>query len=140
MKKKAMELPDSEPLTGILEQGAEAVSEATLDTVLRAKRVFDWKTKRIPGRMGRFLNQLKLAFEMLQDYQRGEYRQVPWRSVSMILAAVIYFLNPMDMVPDMIPGLGLIDDGLVLGAVFFALQSDLLSYCLFKNYEPADYF
>lgn len=135
-----MKLPDKETLSGIMEKGAEAASEASLDTVLSAKRVFDWKTKRIPGRMRRFFHQVTLAFEMLQDYQKGGYRQVPWRSVSMILAAVIYFLNPMDMVPDMIPGLGLIDDGLVLGAVFFALQSDLLSYCLFKNYEPADYF
>lgn len=133
-------LQDEKRSEQMMDRGARSISEASLDTILHARRVFEWKKRRIPGRMRRLFNQVTLAFEMIRDYRRGVYRKVPWRSISMLAAALIYFLNPMDLVPDLIPGVGLIDDGFVLGAVFFALQSDLLSYCLFKGYEPADYF
>jgi len=123
-----------------IEAEAETAGKEAVDTLLHARRVFEWKTRRIPGRKRRLMNQVTLACRMIQDYRSGVYGTVPWRSLSMLAAALIYFINPMDLVPDMIPGLGLVDDALVLGAVFFALRADLLSYCLFKHLEPADYF
>lgn len=116
------------------------MDEEALDMVLESERVFEWKKKKIPNRAQRFQNQANLAFEMIKDYRQGDYRKMPWLTIAMVAAGVLYFINPMDLIPDMIPGIGLVDDALVLTAVFTALRSDLLDYCLHKGYEPADYF
>lgn len=118
----------------------DATERSPVDEVLEADRVLRWKLRRLPGKMRRLANQVRLAGEMLRDYRKGVYREIPWRSILMLAGAVVYFLNPMDIIPDMITGIGFVDDAAVVGSVFASLRGDLLSYCLFKGYEPADYF
>lgn len=49
-----------------------------------------------------------------QAYATGRYRDISWKSMLIVLAAIIYFLNPIDLIPDLIPGLGLTDDFSIL--------------------------
>jgi uncharacterized membrane protein YkvA (DUF1232 family) len=46
----------------------------------------------------------------------------------MALAAVIYFLNPLDLIPDFIPGIGYLDDATVIAFVFSSIRKDLLKF------------
>ena len=55
---------------------------------------------------------------MLKAYAQGEYREIPWRSLLLIVAAVIYFINPIDILPDVMPVLGFTDDFAVLFMVY----------------------
>lgn len=43
----------------------------------------------------------------------------------MILGAILYFLNPFDIVPDALPFIGYIDDVTILGWVISSLRSDI---------------
>lgn len=36
------------------------------------------------------------------------------RKLALLLAAVLYFLSPIDVIPDVIPGVGQLDDGLLI--------------------------
>jgi len=66
--------------------------------------------RRREGPIKGFLNTLSAVKRMVEAYREGRYTDVPWRSVSMIVAAAIYFVIPFDALPDFIPGLGLLDD------------------------------
>jgi uncharacterized membrane protein YkvA (DUF1232 family) len=51
---------------------------------------------------------------LIRAYYRREYRNVPTQSLVMIVGAIIYILNPFDLIPDWIVGLGFADDAVVL--------------------------
>lgn len=65
---------------------------------------------------------------MLRGWARGEYRDVPWKSMLTITGAVVYFVNPMDAVPDFLPVMGLVDDATVVGFVVAAFKDDIENY------------
>lgn len=45
--------------------------------------------------------------------------------VIILAVAVVYFVMPIDAVPDFIPGLGLLDDAALLGWALKTFQSDI---------------
>ena len=51
---------------------------------------------------------------LIRAYYQREYRNVPLRTLMMIVGAIIYILNPFDLIPDWIAGLGFADDAVVL--------------------------
>ena len=68
---------------------------------------------------------LSVFSRMASAYVSGRYRTVPWKTVMTILAAIIYFLNPLDLVPDFIPVMGLTDDFGVLMWVYASVSSEI---------------
>ena len=42
----------------------------------------------------------------------------------LVIAAIIYFVSPIDLIPDMLPG-GFIDDAMVIGFIIAQIKSDL---------------
>ncbi len=62
---------------------------------------------------------------LIRAWSRGEYKSLPWKSLVLALAAVLYFLNPVDLSPDMIPGIGFIDDAAMVALVLNSIQGDL---------------
>jgi uncharacterized membrane protein YkvA (DUF1232 family) len=62
---------------------------------------------------------------MLKAWSKGDYQSVPWKTIVLSLATVIYFLNPFDVAPDFIPGIGYLDDAVVLGFVVNSIKKEL---------------
>ena len=62
---------------------------------------------------------------LIGAWSRGEYKKLPWKSLILALAAIIYFLNPIDISPDMIPGIGFVDDAAMIALVLNSIQGDL---------------
>ena len=67
----------------------------------------------------------KALIRLLSAYAHDEYRRIPLRSLLYALGAVLYFLSPVDLVPDFIPGVGYLDDVAVVVAVVKAISKDL---------------
>jgi uncharacterized membrane protein YkvA (DUF1232 family) len=83
-----------------------------------------------------FLAMLRL----IRAYSRREYRNVPLQSLVMIIGAIIYILNPFDLIPDWIAGLGFADDAVVLAfAVRQTRQTldDFMTWELRSRARPA---
>jgi uncharacterized membrane protein YkvA (DUF1232 family) len=79
------------------------------------------KTKSIPKAPFKDLwVYLQAMLRLIRAYYRGEYRDVKVANLVLIIAAIIYVLDPWDLIPDWIPGLGFIDDATVLA---FAVQN-----------------
>lgn len=77
----------------------------------------------------------KVMFGMLQDYRKGIYKDVPWFTIAAIAFALLYVLNPLDMVPDFIPGVGYLDDFAVLTFSLRFMETDLHKYLDWKLEE-----
>ncbi len=55
---------------------------------------------------------------MTRAYAQGHYRNVPWKTMLLIVAAILYFIDPIDFIPDFIPVTGLTDDlGILLWVI-----------------------
>ena len=69
------------------------------------------------GALAGVFQSLRALLRLLRAYVRGEYRNVPPKSLILIVAGVLYFLMPFDVIPDFVIGLGFIDDAAVLAWV-----------------------
>lgn len=74
-----------------------------------------------------------LLFAVAKDYVNGDYTEIPKRSIIAILGGLIYFLSPIDVVPDFVPVLGFIDDVFVLNLVYKQVIKDLEKYRVWKD-------
>ena len=55
-----------------------------------------------------FLDKVRTFIRMLTSYIQGDYREIPWKSLLLLIGALIYFIMPIDLIPDFIPASGLI--------------------------------
>ena len=62
---------------------------------------------------------------MTKAYAQGRYRNVSWKSMLLIVGAILYFIDPIDFIPDLIPVTGLTDDLGVLLWVFNQLGDEI---------------
>jgi uncharacterized membrane protein YkvA (DUF1232 family) len=91
-------------------------------------------------KFSRLIRQLTLSLQMLKDYKTKAYLNIPWRTIALVVAAILYFINPFDIIPDFIPFLGYTDDAIAFAAVFKSAQTDLYDYCKWKGYNTEEYF
>ena len=82
--------------------------------------------------------EIQLMFGLVRDWVKGEYRQVPTRSILAILGGLIYLVTPIDAIPDWLILIGFGDDAVVLGLVVKQVRQDLQKYGEWKNTEQAE--
>lgn len=60
--------------------------------------------------MSDFQTNVQLLIRMIRAYASGEYKGLPWKSILSIVAVLIYFVSPIDLIPDFLPIIGITDD------------------------------
>ena len=65
---------------------------------------------------------------MLRAWARGDYKGVSTKALLSIAAGVLYFVSPLDAIPDFLFGVGLVDDVAVIGYVVKQVRSELLRF------------
>jgi len=76
---------------------------------------------------------LLAMIRIIRAYWKKEYREIPWKSMVMIIAAVVYFVTPTDLIPDYIPFIGYLDDAYVLSFVLRAVKKDLDNFMAWES-------
>jgi len=69
-----------------------------------------------------------LLLQLVKDYFKGNYREVPYWAIGAASLALIYVLSPVDAIPDIIPGLGYLDDATVLAFCLKLVENELGRY------------
>ena len=87
------------------------------------------------GFLYRILVNLKLIFPLIKDYYTGKYRKIPFLSILGISFTILYVINPFDLIPDYLVGIGQIDDGAVIALCLFLVDKDLKAYRKWKMSE-----
>ncbi len=80
-------------------------------------------------------DQVKRLGRLTRAYANGSYRDISAGNIVLVVAAILYFVTPLDLVPDAIPGAGLVDDATVLAFVIARLEVELAR---FAQWERAD--
>lgn len=84
------------------------------------ERLWD-KLERV-GKKINFAKDIKALYRYMRD------RYVPWYRKSIVIGALIYFISPIDAVPDLAPLVGYLDDLGVVTAVLKFMGSELIPY------------
>ncbi|MGI9294375.1 MAG: YkvA family protein [Pseudomonadales bacterium] len=83
------------------------------------------KSKRRNGTLRDVWDKLVLLLELLRQYRSGDYREVSTRSIMLVIASLLYFVIPVDMIPDFLFGFGYLDDIALFGWTITAIKDDL---------------
>ncbi|MEM7111098.1 MAG: YkvA family protein [Chloroflexota bacterium] len=75
----------------------------------------------------------KALLRLIEASVRRRYVAVPWQSLVMALAAVIYFVNPLDFIPDFIPLFGYLDDVTILAYVIRRIKHDIDAFLTWET-------
>lgn len=116
----------------ILEDGADDAQQEQLEATLKnRRRILDKVLTN--ASLAPYLEQVKTLFQLVQDYARGNYREIPWWSIGAVITALGYILMPLDSIPDFIPVAGYLDDAVVLKLCLDMIARDLQQYRLRKD-------
>jgi uncharacterized membrane protein YkvA (DUF1232 family) len=80
------------------------------------------------GLWRRLIEDFKLLFSLIKDYWKGDYRDVSVWSILIFFLAIVYILCPIDIIADVIPVAGQVDDAMVLLFCLYFLEKDLYKY------------
>ena len=74
------------------------------------------------------LADVPIMCSLVYNYVNKKYTEVPIGSIMAIISALTYFISPVDMIPDAVPGLGYVDDASVISLCLLLVHSDLAEY------------
>jgi uncharacterized membrane protein YkvA (DUF1232 family) len=77
------------------------------------------------GRLGGRVEDIRTLIRLVRAYRKGDYRSVPWTTVALAVATLLYLLTPIDLIPDFIPVLGYLDDVAVVALVVASTGKEL---------------
>ncbi|KPW22465.1 Uncharacterized protein ALO41_02080 [Pseudomonas amygdali pv. ulmi] len=90
------------------------------------------------NRLGKLKDDLRLLQALCLAYWRGEYRSISPKAILSIVAGLMYFLSPLDAIPDWIPGLGMFDDIAVLAWVTKHLSDELDAFRAWREQQSPE--
>jgi uncharacterized membrane protein YkvA (DUF1232 family) len=76
-------------------------------------------------------NLLKLLFRLFKD------KRVPVAEKVLVIGAIVYFLSPLDLLPDMIPFLGQVDDLYLIALTILRLLNRTNDFVLREHWDGA---
>jgi uncharacterized membrane protein YkvA (DUF1232 family) len=121
------EMTDRSIEQATIREGAQKVSAREIEKVVdkseEIKRRFN-----SGGPLQRFIADGQLLIAMVKDYWSRRYRQVPVGTIGAIAFTLIYVLNPLDLIPDVLPIIGQIDDAALVAGCLLLVEHDLRSY------------
>ncbi|QDH77601.1 DUF1232 domain-containing protein [Echinicola soli] len=108
-EKKAERIAQSkEKLHQLLERVAEKLHQVADNPTVQESRYY-----------------LETLIRMVKAYYKNEYRAFSTKTLVLLVLGLLYFVMPLDFIPDFIAGLGFVDDLSVLLAVTKSMQSDI---------------
>lgn len=91
------------------------------------------KAENIPV-LGGVIDDIICMVALVDSYVKKEYKNIPLATIITIVAALIYVLSPVDLIPDVIPVIGYVDDvAVVLLVLNFGVDKDLNKYRLWHE-------
>lgn len=65
---------------------------------------------------------------LVKSYAAGDYRDVSQKNIILVVAGLLYFVSPLDLIPDALPLIGYLDDVTVIGFVLSTLGAELVKF------------
>jgi len=107
-----------------------ARAEKILNDTSKIERLLErinWK------KIGEDFSKLTVMVEITKAYIKKEYTKIPVKSIVAIVGAIIYFVNPFDVIPDVLPVIGQVDDLSVVLFCWKMISHDIDDYLAWKE-------
>lgn len=102
----------------------------------KAKKLFE-RLNNLPF-LGKYMDDVATLCDMIGDYIDKTYTELPVSTIIGVLASILYFVAPIDAIPDALVGLGIVDDIGVLGLVIQTACKDIDKYRVWKEEQVAN--
>lgn len=122
--------------TDFVEKGSRRVSDDDVQEVVEKADAIEKRFSK-EGPLGRLVDDGQLMLSLVKDYWQRDYRQLPYWTLSAIAFTLLYIANPLDLIPDALPGVGLVDDAAVLSVCLLMVEQDLYDYKAWKEQQRA---
>ncbi len=73
-------------------------------------------------------NDLRTMLRLLLRWASRSYRQVSWTPLVIIVGALIYFVTPLDAIPDTLGAIGFVDDVTVISTAVQSVRDELQQF------------
>jgi hypothetical protein len=117
----------------IMREARKAVSRLAPEDIVAAAeaQLGDIRDTSTPGFILERIQKLRLMIRMLTDL---EWR-LPHEEATRVLNALAYFTEPEDLIPDHIPGVGFLDDAIMIELVVRELKHEIEAYRDFCDFR-----
>ena len=78
--------------------------------------------------VGKKFSMIPVMISLVKNYVQGKDTTVPYGTILAVLSALIYFLSPIDIIPDFIPLAGFLDDMAVVGLCMNMVKTDIETF------------
>lgn len=110
----------------VFDESRENIKE---EDVVEAAETGEKKVRALDEKIPRALKEkwvlLKDMVALVRAFADGKYKEIPWGSLAAVTAAVLYFVSPIDAIPDMLPLIGFIDDAAIIGLASKLVEQDI---------------
>lgn len=90
------------------------------------------KLKTVPM-VGGKLSHIPVFIQLIRDFTTKKYTKILLGSIIAVVSALIYFLNPIDLINDALIGIGYVDDAAVIGACLKLIDKDVEEYLKWRD-------
>lgn len=125
-------LLQSRDFTAYLNEKCAQIASADLQEVLRQAETIRARAAQLTERP-RMQRHIDFALRLVEEHEHGGAPQIPLHTIGMMGVALLYFADPMDVIPDWIPGVGSSDDALVFELAFGLARPGIERYCTWKG-------
>lgn len=74
------------------------------------------------------LKMIPTLIEILQSYAKKEYKNIEEKSIKILISTLLYWLAPVDVIPDTVPEIGYDDDILIMDMCLNQISEDIKKY------------
>jgi len=113
-----------------LVKGILSSPERALKLIAKAEsKLFKNKSTRLMD----MWDSMMASFRLIKCYANGDYRDISFESLALIVASIVYFVMPFDAVPDFILAMGFADDAMLIGWTLRAVADDLARFIAWEE-------
>jgi uncharacterized membrane protein YkvA (DUF1232 family) len=116
--------PNTDEILSVLSEAASRVLQRRFRVFLLVRQAYERMTAHSSA-LSAVWQDLRTMMRLLLRWVDRSYRQVSWTPLLLIVGALLYFITPLDLIPDALGALGFVDDVTVITTVVQRLRGEL---------------
>ena len=85
------------------------------------------------------LSYIPLMMSLVKDHVKKEYTKTSQASMVSVVVALMYFVSPLDLIPDTIPMAGYVDDAVVISGCLALIRDEIEEYIAWSKDNGQDF-
>ncbi len=126
-------LLQSSDFTSYLNEKCAQLAPGDVKTLLTQAKAIRARAAELSVQRPRMRQQIDFSLMLVEEHWAGGCPQIPYHTVAMLSVALLYFSDPLDVIPDWIPTVGTTDDAVVFELACGLARAGIERYCTWKG-------